>query len=307
MNDLSGKTNDDGSRTRTPHAVSTRDEWRDARLRLLAIEKEHTRRSDELTRRRQELPWVRVDKDYRFQSERGPISLADLFGGRSQLLVHHFMFTPSHDANGCPSCSAIADGYDGFRVHLENHDVALAAVSRTSIDVIAAYKKRMGWSFPWVSSADSDFNFDFGVSFRENQLVAGRAEHNFRPYRVDAAELPHGGTTDGAYDPGESHWRERLRARRWRRVPHLLRLRAWHRHPLGHVPVARPGAARPQRTTAPAVVPPPRRVRRQAGLSDAAAPGDVRERPSALDRGPGASTSAGAGVTRSVCRALAGP
>jgi predicted dithiol-disulfide oxidoreductase (DUF899 family) len=204
MNDVSGKTNDYGSRRITQHAVGTRDEWRDARLRLLAVEKEHTRRSDELARRRQELPWVRVDKDYRFQSEHGVVSLADLFGGRSQLLVHHFMFTPSHGADGCPSCSAIADGYDGFRVHLENHDVALAAVSRTSIDVIAAYKKRMGWSFPWVSSANSDFNFDFGVSFRENQLVAGRSEHNFRPYQVDAAELPHGGTTDDPYDPGES-------------------------------------------------------------------------------------------------------
>jgi predicted dithiol-disulfide oxidoreductase (DUF899 family) len=187
----------------TNHAIGTREEWRAARREFLAAEKELTRRNDELARKRRELPWVRVDKDYRFQSEGGEVSLADLFGGRSQLLVHHFMFTPSHGADGCPSCSAVADGYDGFRVHVEHHDVALVAVSRTSIDVIAAYKQRMGWSFPWVSSAQSDFNFDFGVSFRENQLAAG-AEHNFRPYQVDPEELPHGGETDDAFDPGES-------------------------------------------------------------------------------------------------------
>src|SRR5258706_2508997 len=146
----------------TKHIKGTGAEWRAARLELLAAEKEHTRRGDELARRRQELPWVRVDKEYRFDTDAGSASLVDLFKGRSQLLVYHFMLGPDYKA-GCPSCSAIADGFAGSVVHLENHDVTLTAVSRAPLAKVQAYKRRMGWSFPWASSFGSDFNYDFGV------------------------------------------------------------------------------------------------------------------------------------------------
>jgi len=159
--------------------VVSRDEWLAARLALLKQEKEVTRRSDELARRRQELPWVRVDKTYRFETDEGSASLADLFRGRSQLLVYHFMFGPDWKA-GCPSCSSIADGFDGFVVHLAHHDVTLAAVSRAALPKLQAYKRRMGWSFPWASSLDGDFNFDFNVSFTEAQQRAGAIEYNYR-------------------------------------------------------------------------------------------------------------------------------
>ena len=187
----------------TNHPTGTRDEWLAARKDLLVAEKEHTRRSDELAQQRQALPWVRIEEDYRFTGEDGEVSLRDLFRGRSQLLVQHFMFTPSMGAEGCPSCSSMADGWNGFRVHLVNHDVAMAAVSRTTIDHIVAYKGRMGWGFPWVSSAGSEFNFDFGASFREDQLAAG-AEHNFRPFEIDVTTLPGGGKTHDPVDAGES-------------------------------------------------------------------------------------------------------
>jgi predicted dithiol-disulfide oxidoreductase (DUF899 family) len=136
-------------------------------------------RGDELARRRQELPWVRVDKEYRFETDAGSASLADLFRGRSQLLVYHFMFGPDYTA-GCPSCSAIADGFDGFVVHLANHDVTLSAVPRAPLAKLQGYKRRMGWNFPWVSSAGGDFNFDFNVSFTEEQQRAGIVEYNYR-------------------------------------------------------------------------------------------------------------------------------
>ena len=152
----------------TTHEIGAREQWLKARLELLEAEKELTRRSDELARRRQELPWVRVDKEYRFETDEGSASLADLFRGRSQLLVYHFMFGPDYTA-GCPSCSAIADGFDGFVVHLANHDVMLWAVSRAPLAKLQAYKRRMGWTFPWASSLDSDFNFDFNVSVTEEQ------------------------------------------------------------------------------------------------------------------------------------------
>ena len=142
-------------------------------------EKELTRRSDELARRRQELPWVRIDKEYRFETDEGSASLADLFRGRSQLLVYHFMFGPDYTA-GCPSCSAIADGFDGFVVHLANHDVTLSAVSRAPLAKLQAYKRRMGWTFPWASSLGSDFNFDFNVSFTEEQQREGAVEYNYQ-------------------------------------------------------------------------------------------------------------------------------
>jgi len=165
--------------TMTSHVTGTRDEWLAARLELLEAEKDHTQRSDELARRRQELPWVRVDKEYRFETEEGSASLADLFRGRTQLLVYHFMFGPDYKA-GCPSCSAIADGFDGSVSHLANHDVTLHAVSRAPIAKLQAYKGRMGWSFPWASSGGNDFNYDFGVSFTEQQQRDGTVDYNYQ-------------------------------------------------------------------------------------------------------------------------------
>jgi predicted dithiol-disulfide oxidoreductase (DUF899 family) len=163
----------------TTHATGTREEWLAARLELLAAEKELTRRSDELALRRQQLPWVRVDKDYRFETDKGRASLADLFQGRSQLLVYHFMFGPDYTA-GCPSCSMIADGFNGFAVHLANHDVALSAVSRAPLAKLQAFRNRMGWTFPWASSLGGDFNFDFNVSLTEKQQLEGTVEYNYR-------------------------------------------------------------------------------------------------------------------------------
>ena len=159
--------------------TGTREEWLPARRELLAAEKEHTRRGDELARQRQELPWVRIDKEYTFDTDEGTASLADLFRGRSQLLVYHFMLGPEYKA-GCPSCSAIADGFDGFAVHLAHHDVMLTAISRAPLANIQAYKQRMGWSFPWASSYGGDFNYDFGVSFTDQEQRAGVVEYNFR-------------------------------------------------------------------------------------------------------------------------------
>ena len=156
----------------TDHRTGTREEWLAARLELLDAEKELTRRSDDVARQRRQLPWVPVEKDYRFETEAGPASLADLFGGRSQLLVYHFMFGPGYEA-GCPSCSAIADGFNGFAVHLENHDVGIVAVSRAPLPAIQAYQRRMGWTFRWASSQDSDFNYDFNTSFTEEAQRSG--------------------------------------------------------------------------------------------------------------------------------------
>ncbi len=160
------------------HQIVSREQWLAARLGLLKEEKEVTRRSDELARRRQELPWVRIDKKYRFDTDEGSASLADLFRGRSQLLVYHFMFGSDYTA-GCPSCSSIADGFNGIAVHLANHDVTLSAVSRTPLAKLEAYKQRMGWSFPWASSLGGDFNFDFNGSLTEEQQRKG-AEYNYR-------------------------------------------------------------------------------------------------------------------------------
>lgn len=162
----------------TQHPIGTRSEWLEARLALLEAEKEHTRRGDELARRRQALPWVKVDKAYRFDTDEGSATLGDLFRGRSQLLVYHFMFGPDYAA-GCPSCSAIADGFNGIAVHLAHHDVMLWAVSRAPLPKLQAYKRRLGWSFPWASSGGSDFNADFGVGFSEAQQRAG-IEYNFQ-------------------------------------------------------------------------------------------------------------------------------
>jgi predicted dithiol-disulfide oxidoreductase (DUF899 family) len=174
----------------TRNTSGTREEWLAARLDLLEAEKELTRRSDELARRRQALPWVRIDKEYRFETDEGSSSLADLFRGRSQLLVYHFMFGPDYQA-GCPSCSSIADGFDGFVVHLANHDVTLSAVSRAPLAKLQAYRRRMGWTFPWASSHGSDFNFDFGVGFTQKQQRDEGIQYNYRreaPVRDEGGE-----------------------------------------------------------------------------------------------------------------------
>ena len=164
---------------RPKHKVGSRKEWLTARKKLLEDEKALTRHSDELAQRRQELPWVQISKDYRFETDEGKAVLADLFRGRSQLLVYHFMFGPDYTA-GCPSCSAIADGFDGSVVHLANHDVTLCAVSRAPLAKLQAYKRRMGWSFPWASSFGSDFNYDFQAAHTREQAEAGVVEYNFR-------------------------------------------------------------------------------------------------------------------------------
>ncbi len=161
------------------HQIVTRDEWLKARIALLKEEKELTRRSDELARRRQELPWVRVEKQYQFETDQGKSTLAGLFQGRSQLLVYHFMFGPEYAA-GCPSCSSIADSFNGFAVHLANHDVMLWAISRAPLAKLQAYQLRMGWTFPWASSFGDDFNFDFNVSFTSAQQREGNVEYNYR-------------------------------------------------------------------------------------------------------------------------------
>ena len=161
------------------HKIASREDWLSARLDLLAEEKELTRRSDEVARKRQALPWVRIDKAYRFDTDEGSASLADLFKGRSQLLVYHLMFGPDYTAP-CPSCSAIADGFNGFAVHLANHDVMLWAVSRAPLAKLQACERRMGWTFPWASSFGGDFNFDFAAGITEQQQREGGAEYNYR-------------------------------------------------------------------------------------------------------------------------------
>jgi predicted dithiol-disulfide oxidoreductase (DUF899 family) len=163
----------------TDHKTGTREEWLAARLELLKAEKELTRHGDDLARRRQELPWVRINKEYRFENDEGGASLKDLFRGRSQLLVYHYMFGPDYTA-GCATCSTIADGFNGFAVHLANHDVTLSAVSRAPLAKIQAYKRRMGWTFPWASSFGGDFNSDFNVWFTEQQQREGGIEYNYR-------------------------------------------------------------------------------------------------------------------------------
>ena len=176
-------------------SVASHAEWLAARIQLLKAEKELTRRSDEVARRRQELPWVRIDKEYQFETDQGNASLAGLFRGRSQLLVYHFMFGPDYKA-GCPSCSAIADGFNGSAIHLANHDVMLWAVSRAPFAKLQAFKKRMGWTFPWASSLGSEFNFDFNTSFTEEQQRSG-IEYNYER-EEPLTEIPSSSTSDGA-------------------------------------------------------------------------------------------------------------
>jgi predicted dithiol-disulfide oxidoreductase (DUF899 family) len=179
------------------HAIGTHEQWLAARLALLEAEKALTRRSDEVARQRQALPWVRIDKAYRFDTDEGSASLADLFRGCTQLLVYHFMFGPDFKA-GCPSCSAIADGFNGIAVHLANHDVMLWAVSRAPLAKLQAYKQRLGWTFPWASSHGSDFNADFHVSITEAQQRHGGAEYNYRREPARAPSEPSATGGDGA-------------------------------------------------------------------------------------------------------------
>ena len=249
--------------------VVSREEWLSARLALLKEEKELTRLSDEVAQQRQELPWVQVDKAYRFDTDDGTASLKDLFGGRSQLLVYHFMFGPDYKA-GCPSCSMIADGFNGFAVHLANHDVALWAVSRAPLAKLQAYKRRMGWTFPWASSFGDDFNFDFNVSITEDQQREGGVEYNYRrgDHPLTAAQVPEprrpirGDVRNRrANIHARSAGHERLRDRGRRRLPRLFHLCARTGRALGRLSVARPRAQGTQRERH--LVAPPRRIRRR--------------------------------------------
>lgn len=183
------------------HTTGTREEWLAARLGLLEDEKALIRQSDELARRRRELPWVRVDKRYQFESDEGKLSLAGLFRGRSQLLIYHFMFGPDYKA-GCPSCSSIADGFNGIAAHLANHDVMLWAVSRAPYAKLKAYKQRLEWTFPWASSFGSDFNADFNVWFTEEQQRSGKIEYNYRREPAMSEALA-GKTAQEQQKPGE--------------------------------------------------------------------------------------------------------
>ena len=235
--------------------TGTREEWLAARLDLLEAEKELTRLGDELARRRRELPAVRIEKEYRFETAEGNVSLAELFRGRSQLIVYHFMFGPDYKA-GCPSCSAIADGFNGIFVHLENHDVAFTAVSRAPFAQLDAYRQRMAWTFPWASSSDGSFNFDYNVSITEEHAAQGK-------HRVQLCARP---SPDRPLAPSRArrgiredvrHERagvcaraagdELLLARGWRRLSQLFDVRARAGRTVGDVPVARPRTEGTQR------------------------------------------------------------
>jgi predicted dithiol-disulfide oxidoreductase (DUF899 family) len=167
--------------------VVSPEEWLKARLELLAAEKEFTRQRDALTRRRMAMPWERVEKSYRFEGPNGAVSLADLFDGRSQLIVYHFMFAPDWE-EGCKSCSFWADNFNGIPSHLNHRDLTLTAVSRAPLAKINGYKRRMGWSFPWVSSHGSDFNFDYHVSFTPEQIAEGKAYYNYGIRPITASD-----------------------------------------------------------------------------------------------------------------------
>jgi predicted dithiol-disulfide oxidoreductase (DUF899 family) len=247
-----------------PKNVVSRGEWVKARVALLEAEKELTRRSDELARQRRELPWMRVDKAYAFATDDGSATLADLFRGRSQLLVYHFMFGPDYTA-GCPSCSAIADGFNGFAAHLANHDVMLWAISRATLAKLQAFRQRMGWTFPWGSSLDSDFNWDFAMSLTGEQQREGGTEYNYRPqpaYAPPKGSGPNIGArvtgTDAATYARERPGMSAFVLEDGNRLPLLFRLRARSRRSLGRLPMARSRPEGPQRTHL--LVAPPRRV-----------------------------------------------
>jgi predicted dithiol-disulfide oxidoreductase (DUF899 family)/predicted metal-binding membrane protein len=278
----------------TKHITGTREEWLAARRELLKAEKELTRRSDELARQRRELPWVRIGKEYRFETDEGNASLADLFRGRSQLLVYHFMFGSDYTA-GCPSCSSIADGFNGIAVHLANHDVMLWGVSRAPLAKLQAYKRRMGWTFPWASSSGGDFNFDFTASFTKEQQREG-IEYNYQrePELQRRAGQEGGGEgaeaqfaamcgtdapTYGRERPGMSAFVLEDGA-----VYHTYSTYARSGRSMGHVPVARPRAEGAQRVGL--LVAPPRRVQglREVMVIAAQIPDWSFSRRMALDR-----------------------
>ena len=171
------------------HSIVSEPEWLSARKELLAKEKEFSRLRDDLSRQRRQLPWVKVEKDYTFEGPAGKVPLASLFAGKHQLIVYHFMFGPGWAA-GCPSCSYLADHFDGSTIHLAHRDTTLAVISRAPYPEIAAFKHRMGWRFPWVSSFGSDFNFDYQVSFTKEDLAAGDIVYNYAPGRFPAEEAP---------------------------------------------------------------------------------------------------------------------
>ena len=169
--------------------IVSREEWIAARKEHLAKEKELTRLRDQLSEQRRQLPWVKVDQEYVFEGPKGKESLSDLFEGRSQLIVYHFMFGPTWE-EGCPSCSFLADGFDGAMVHLNHRDVTMVAVSRAPLENLEAYKKRMGWKFKWVSSLGSDFNLDYSVSFTGEELEKGEVYYNYRMGKFPSEEAP---------------------------------------------------------------------------------------------------------------------
>jgi predicted dithiol-disulfide oxidoreductase (DUF899 family) len=171
------------------HRVVSEQEWIDARKALLLKEKELTRQRDEITRLRQDLPWVKVEKEYTFETPEGKKTLSELFEGRSQLLIYHFMFAPDWE-EGCPGCSFISDHVDGALPHLEHHDVTYTAVSRAPLATLEAYKKRMGWKFPWVSAGEGDFNYDFHASYRREDLDRGPVFHNFTEQKLQGEDQP---------------------------------------------------------------------------------------------------------------------
>ncbi|MDX1431756.1 MAG: thioredoxin family protein [Gammaproteobacteria bacterium] len=171
------------------HRILPHDEWREARKALLVKEKEFTRLRDQLSRERRELPWEQVDTDYEFDGPNGVTRLSELFDGRSQLIVYHFMYGPDWDA-GCPSCSYLADHFDPAIVHLEHRDISMVAVSRAPWPVLEEYRKRMGWSFLWVSSANNTFNRDYDVSFTEEEIARGDAYYNYANKGFPSTEAP---------------------------------------------------------------------------------------------------------------------
>ena len=173
----------------TTHTTATRDKWLEARLDLLAAEKDLMRRSDEVAQLRRQLPWVQVEKNYVFQGPDGPVTLADLFDGRSQLIVQQFMLAPGWD-QGCKSCSYMADHTDGMTTHLAHRDATMVAISRAPLAEIERFRKRMGWQFKWVSSYGTDFNYDFGVSFTPEQVAQGKINYNFANQPIPVEELP---------------------------------------------------------------------------------------------------------------------
>ncbi len=216
----------------TTHITVSRDKWLEARRDLLAAEKDLTRRSDEVARLRRQLPWVRVEKNYIFEGPDGPVTLADLFDGRSQLVVQQFMLAPGWE-QGCKSCSYMADHTDGMTVHLAHRDVTMVAISRAPFAEIERFRRRMGWQFKWVSSYGTDFNYDFGVSFTPEEVAKGALNYNYGKWPLKGEEWPGVSVV--------------LQGRRGRRLPHLFDLRPRRGSDDGDLPDARSHTEGPRR------------------------------------------------------------